>query len=136
MQTPFFLTYGQHPWKGTEPIYKMKSESAKEFADRIKQVRDYAAAALEKAKAKIMQRYNLQRREAPKFEVEMKVYIKAENIKQAWPSKKLSDQYIGPYRILEKRGESSSLLDLPSTDMRYPVFNEELLLKYHEPLAH
>jgi hypothetical protein len=81
-------------------------------------------------------RYNLRRREALKFEVEMKVYVKAENIKQAGPSKKLSDQYVGPYTILEKRGQSSWKLDIPTMDKRYPVFNKELLTEYHEPPAH
>jgi hypothetical protein len=66
----------------------------------------------------------------------MKVYVKAENIKQARPSKKLSDQYVRPYTILEKRGQSLWKLNILTTDRKYPVFNEELLMKYYEPPAH
>jgi hypothetical protein len=134
--TSFMLMHGRHPWKGSEPIYRSKLESAKEFVDRIKKVQDNAKAALEKAKKAMTKRYNLRRRKAPTFEVGMKVYVKVENIKQARPSKKLSDQYVGPYTILEKRGQSSWKLDIPSTDRKHPVFNEELLTKYYKPLAH
>jgi hypothetical protein len=49
------LMTGRYPWKGSEPIYNSKSELAKEFVDRIKKVCDNAAAALEKAKEKMMQ---------------------------------------------------------------------------------
>jgi hypothetical protein len=57
--TPFFSMYGQHPWKGVEPIYKMKSEHARDFAERMKKVRDEASASLSNAKEAMIKRYNL-----------------------------------------------------------------------------
>jgi hypothetical protein len=48
----------------------------------------------------------------------------------------LSDKCIGPYVILEKRGEAAWKLDMLTTDQKYLVFNEELLTKYYEPPAH
>jgi hypothetical protein len=80
--TPFFSMYGQHPWKGVEPIYKAKSEHVKDFAERMKRVRDEASASLSKAKEAMTKRYNLQRRQEPKFKVGDKVYIEATDIKQ------------------------------------------------------
>ena len=81
-------------------------------------------------------RYNLRRREAPKFQIGDMVYVEAKDIKQNRPSKKLSDLRVGPYKILEKRGEAAWKLDMPTTDRKYPVFNEELLTKYYEPPVH
>ena len=62
--------------------------------------------------------------------------MEATNIKQARPSKKLSDKCVGPYTILEKRGEASWKVDMPGIDKRYPVFNESLLTPYRQPPAH
>jgi hypothetical protein len=134
--TPFFSMYGQHPWKGVEPIYKTKSEHAKNFASRMQKVRDEAAASLSKAQETMTKRYNLRRRTEPKFKVGDKVYVEATDIKQNRPSKKLSDKRVGPYVILEKRGEAAWKLNIPTTDRKYPVFNEELLTKYYEPPPH
>jgi hypothetical protein len=37
-QTPFFLNYGQHPWKGLNTRREVRTESATQFADRMKKV--------------------------------------------------------------------------------------------------
>ena len=83
--------YRVHPWKGVEPIYKTKSEHAKDFAERMKKVRDEASASLSKAKEAMAKRDNLRRRETPKFQIRDMVYVEAKDIKQNRPSKKLSD---------------------------------------------
>jgi hypothetical protein len=81
-------------------------------------------------------RYDTKHKPTFKFEIGDKVYVEAMNIKQDRPSKKLSDKRIGPYKILEKIGEAAWKLDMPSTDKKYLVFNEELLTKYNKPPPH
>jgi hypothetical protein len=57
-QTPFFLNYGQHPWKGEDTRQEVRNESAAEFADRMKKVRLDAKAALEQAAQKMKWSYD------------------------------------------------------------------------------
>ena len=52
-QSPFYINYGLHPYKGTNPRKESRNESAKQFADRMQQTREEARLALEEA-AKIV----------------------------------------------------------------------------------
>jgi len=47
--SPFFLNFGQHPWKSTEPRRKVETEVADVFEKQMRKIREEAAAALEKA---------------------------------------------------------------------------------------
>ena len=47
--SPFFLEYGQHPWKGIEPRAKSRNPQAQDFADWMRDIRGEAAKSLEKA---------------------------------------------------------------------------------------
>jgi transposase InsO family protein len=38
--SPFFVNYGRHPYKGTNPRRQVKSQSAMEFADQMKKVHE------------------------------------------------------------------------------------------------
>jgi hypothetical protein len=80
--------------------------------------------------------YNKRRQSSHDFKIGDKVYVEATNIKQDHPSKKISDKRIDPYEIIEKIGEAAFKLKLPGQDLRYPVFNEELLTPYQEPPPH
>jgi hypothetical protein len=57
-QTPFFLSYGQHPWKGEDTRREVRNESVAEFADHMKKVRLDAKAALEQAAQKMKWSYD------------------------------------------------------------------------------
>ena len=47
--SPFYANYGWHPRMGIEPQRAGKSEPAKEFAKRMKEIHEEAGAALSKA---------------------------------------------------------------------------------------
>jgi hypothetical protein len=134
--SPFFMNIGHHPWKGVETSYQSKNDMAQEFSDKMKKIREEATVALEKAQKTMTNYYNKRRRSSHDFKIGDKVYVEATNIKQDCPSKKLSDKQIGPYEIIEKIGEAAFKLKLPGQDLRYPVFNEELLTPYREPPLH
>jgi hypothetical protein len=55
--TPFFLNYGQHPYKGTEPRTSSNNKAAKEFAKDLRDTHAEAKAALKKA-AKDMKQFH------------------------------------------------------------------------------
>jgi hypothetical protein len=37
-ETPFFLNYSQHPWKGDDSKKEVRNKSAQDFATRMKHV--------------------------------------------------------------------------------------------------
>ena len=54
--SPFFLNYGQHPYKGTEPRTKVANKAATEFKAELEEAGREVTAALKKV-AEDMKRY-------------------------------------------------------------------------------
>ena len=132
--SPFFINYGQDPWKGTNPRRAGRMEAADEFAKRMKGIREEAAAALRKASDDMKRAYDRRRLPSPGFKVGDRVWLEAAHITSDRPMKKLDDKRYGPFTILSKHGESAYKLRLPTTwKTIYPVFNECVLSRYHPP---
>ena len=111
-QTPFFLNYGQHPWKGTDAPKEVRNESAKEFADRMKDAREEARAALRQASERSKTNYDRHARPSIEYSPGDKVYLEATNLRTGRPSKKLDDKRFGPFEIIKKVGPASYKLKL------------------------
>jgi hypothetical protein len=127
-QTPFFLNYGQHPWKGTDTRREVRNESATQFADRMKKVREDAQAALRQSAERMKTAYDKHARPSIAYSKGEKVYLESTNLKTDRPSKKLDDKRFGPFEIIQKKGESSYELKLPEHwPAIHPVFNESYL---------
>ena len=59
------------------------------------------------------------------------VYLKATNVKTDRPSKKLDDKRHGPFRVIQKIGESAYELGLPNHwPAIHPVFDKKYLTHY------
>src|SRR5882762_11000967 len=54
--SPFYINHGMHPYKGTNPHTEYKSQSAKDFVNEIKKVRQEAKSAL-KQTAETMKKF-------------------------------------------------------------------------------
>ena len=65
---------------------------------------------------------------ASDFKVGDKVFVKAQFFRTTWPSKKLSEKYLGLYEIIAQPGTLSFTLCLPES-MHYvhPVFHVSML---------
>ena len=64
----------------------------------------------------------------PDFKVGDKVFVKAQFFRTIWPSKKLSEKYIGPYEIISQPGTLLFTLCLPeSMHSVHPVFHVSML---------
>ena len=132
--TPFFINHGFHPWTGEDSRKEVKNESAAQFATRMKQVHEDAAAALRMANEQAKRQYDKHTRPAVEYEPGSQVYVEATNIKSKRPSKKLDDKRFGPFEVLEKVGESAYRLKLPTSwKGKRPIFNEQYLSPYHPP---
>ena len=134
--SPFYANMGYHPWKGIENAVESRNKAANNFGEKMKKIRDEAAAALEKAQKTMKKHYDAHRRDAPEFKVGDKVWLEGKDIATDRPTKKFDDTRLGPYEILEKVGASAYKLRLPETDQSHPVFNEAKLTPYVEPPAH
>jgi hypothetical protein len=70
---------------------------------------------------------------APEFSVGSEAYVHAEFFHVTQPSKKLTDKYLGPFKIIAQPGLSSFTLVLPDhMHTVHPVFHVSML-KLHTP---
>ena len=76
--SPFYLNYGQHPQKSTEPLRKVETEAV-EVAKQMKKIREEASAALEKAASDMKRYYDEGRQNAPEYQVRDKAYLEGSN---------------------------------------------------------
>lgn len=67
--SPFYLNYGQHPWKGSHPRREGWVEAAQEFADKMGKVHSEAEAALKKAASDMKRAYDQKRLPSRNFQV-------------------------------------------------------------------
>jgi hypothetical protein len=131
--SPFFLEYGQHPWKGIEPRGESRNKSAVEFAEQMTRIRKDAVNSLNRA-AKTMKRYyDRKRGESMTYNVGDLVWLDSANLPTSWPSKKLGDKRLGPFPIAKIYDNGHYKLGLPSSWRVHPVFNECVLHPYSPP---
>lgn len=134
-QSPFFVNYGRHPYTGTNPRRESTNESAKQFADRMQQVREETRLALEEAAALMKRYYDQRRGPSQEYKPGDKVMLEGVNISSTRPMKKLGDKRYGPFVIEKKVGKAAYRLKLPPHWKRlHPVFNEVLLTPYKDPV--
>ena len=76
---------------GIEPRRANKSESAKEFAERMKEIHEEASAALSKARDDMTCYADQHRGTAPEYKVGNKVWLSTKDIKINCPSCKLTE---------------------------------------------
>src|SRR3979490_1979865 len=141
--SPFYLNYGQHPRKFTEPRWEIETEVADMFERRMKKIREEAAAALKKAASDMKKAasdmkkyYDKGRQDVPQYQVGDKVYLEGLNVTTNRPSKRLEDRCYGPFPIVAKVGERAYKLRLPPTWRNiHPVFNTVLLHPAQTPTS-
>lgn len=134
--SPFYLNYGFDPrtphsllHPGISPVpavndYLTEISSAISLAkDNLKRAQDHQAKYA-----------NTHRRELDFQEGEEVLLSTANFIQEAMkfrPSKKLTEKFIGPYKIIKMISPVAAKLDLPPTMKIHPVFHVSLLKKIH-----
>ena len=78
--SPFYLNYGQHPWKSTEPRREAETEAADVFVRRMQKIREEAVAALEKVVSDMKKFYDEGRQDAPEYHIGDRVYLDSSHI--------------------------------------------------------
>ena len=132
--SPFYVNYGRHPYKGTNPRWEAKSQSAIEFVEQMRKVREETEAALKQSNEMMKRAYDRKKGESREYQPRDKVYLEGTNITTDRPIKKFDDKRHGPFTVVKKVGASSYKLKLPATWKKiHPVFNEIYLTPYTPP---
>lgn len=89
-QTPFFINFGCHPYKGTNVQREAHQEEAGIFVDTMKKVHDKSQAAITWASDAMKQFYNQSKGNSIAYKKGNKVWLKAKNLKTMQPMEKNS----------------------------------------------
>ena len=120
---------------GIEPRHVIKSEPAKEFAERMKTIHEEAQAALSKARDD-MQRYaDFSREIAPEYKVGDKVWLSSKNLNVDRPSRKLMERQLGPFEVVKIVSPNAIKLKLPASFRIHNIINVSRVQPYKPPVA-
>ena len=114
---PFEANYGLSPRMEFEGRRGKRFEAAEEFAERMKQVQEEVKAALGKAQEEMRKYVNRKRREGVEFKVGDLVLLSTKKLKwhmKGSRSEKLTEWFVGPYKVKSIVLANAVELELPS----------------------
>ena len=133
--SPFMANYGKEMRMGGDIRKKGKVESATAFVERMKKVHEEAEAALRKTQEEMKRYADRGRKETEEWKKgDWVLLITKDLVFKKRPSKKLTERYVGPYRIEEVILSNAVKLRLPSSMKIHPVVNISRIVKYKEQI--
>ena len=108
---------------GIEPRRAEKSEPAKEFAERIKEIHEEAGAALSKVCDDVTHYADQDRGSALEYKVGDKVWLSTKDLKINRPSRKLVERQLRPFEIIKVVSPNGVKLKLPTSFKIHDVIN-------------
>ena len=112
-ETPFYLNYGRHPWKGDINLENVSNVAIEDYLEQLQEVCERAKDAIAKLIESMKMAYDRGLRIKEPIKVGDLVWLESTNIRTDRPSKKLSERRYGPYEVLELKGETSYKIALP-----------------------
>ena len=131
--SPFKANYGQDPRMGFEGRKKGKYEGAERFIKKMKEIQEEAKAALGKAQADMKKYADKKRSDVDEYRVGDLVMLSTKNLKYQMVGRrteKLTERFVGPYRVKKIVLSNAIELELPSTVKIHPVVNVSRVRKY------
>ena len=121
--SPFFANKGYHPNITIHPKHDIASSRAHDFAIDLDKLQSTLKAEISMAQQRYQKSTDVQCSSAPDFKVGDKVFVKAQFFQTTQPSKKLSEKYLRPYKIITQPGTLLFTLCLPESMCSvHPVF--------------
>jgi len=133
--SPFYANYGMNPRMGIELRRAGKSEPAKEFPEWMKTVHEEAQVALSKSHDDMTCYADFYRGEAPEYKIGDKVWLSTKNLNVDRPSRKLTEQQLGPYEIVKIISSNAVKLKLPTSFKIHDVIIVSRIRPYRPPTA-
>jgi len=112
-ETPFYLNYGRHPWKGDINLENVSNVAVEDYLEQLQEVCERAKDAIAKSIESMKTAYDRGLKTKELIKVGDLVWLESTNIRTDCPSKKLSERRYGPYEVLELKGETSYKIALP-----------------------
>jgi hypothetical protein len=139
---PFYMFYGQEPRLPLDlaiaPLTKARANPSAEEALARWRAALIRAQETTKTRQERQKHYADAHRRQLKFEVGDKVLFANKNVKllgEAKRARKLTERFIGPYRVKRVINDNAYELDLPASMRIHPVVNISQLKKYHDGAA-
>jgi len=130
---PFKANYGQDPRMGFERRKKGKYAEAEKFVERMKEIQEEAKAALKKAQEDMRKYTDKKRSDIDEYKVGDLVMLSTKDLKYQMVGRrteKLTERFVGPYKIRKIISLNAVKLELPSTVRIYPVVNISRIHRY------
>jgi len=118
---------------GFEIRKKGKYEGAEKFVAKMKEIQEEAKAVLRKAQREMKKYVDKKRAEVNEYKVGDLVMLSTKDLKYQMVGKrteKLTERYIGPYKIKKIVLSNTVELELPNTVKIHPVVNFSRIQKY------
>jgi len=131
--TPFKANYGQDPRMGFEGRKKGKYEGAEKFVTKMKEIQEEAKVALGKVQEKMKKYMNRKRGDVDEYKVGDLVMLSTKDLKYQMVGRrteKLTERFIGPYRIKKIVSSNTVELELLSTIKIHLVVNISRIQRY------
>ena len=124
----FFVNKGYHLNITIHPEYDIASSQAHGFAVYLDELQSTLKAEISVAQQRYQKSADAWHSPTPNFKVGNKVFVKAKFFWTTRPSKKLSEKYFGPYKIIAQSGILSfTLCFLEFMRSAHPVFYVSML---------
>jgi len=131
--SPFKANYGQDPRMGFEVRKKGKYEGVEKFVVKMKEIQEEAKAALGKAQEEMKKYVDRKRAKVNEYKVGDLVMLSTKDLKYQMTGRrteKLTERFVGPYKIKKIISSNVVELELPSTVKIHPVVNVSRIQRY------
>ena len=129
----FKVNYRQDPRMGFEERKKGKYAGAEKFVEKMKEIQEEAKVALRKAQEDMRKYADKKRLDTDEYKVGDLVMLSTKDLKYQMVrrrTKKLTERFVGLYRIKEIVLLNAVKLELPSTVKIHPVVNVSRVRRY------
>lgn len=122
--SPFFANKGYHPNLSIHPEYDLASERAQHFVVNLDKLHIFLREQITDAQKRYKITADRLRIPPPEFPIGSDVFVSAKFIRSTRPTPKLSEKYLGPFKIIAKPSSLSYTIKLPDY-LRgiHPVFH-------------
>ena len=130
---PFKANYRQDPRMGFKEKKKGKYKRAKKFIKKMKEIQQKAEAALGKVQEEIKKYTDGKRGEVDNYKVGDLVMLSTKDLKYQMVGRrteKLTERFIGPYKVKKIVSSNTVELELPSIVRIYLVVNISRIHRY------
>jgi len=124
--SPFKANYRQDPRMGFKGRKKGKYTGAKKFVEKMKKIQEEAKVALKKAQEDMRKYANRKRSDVEEYKIGDLVMLSTKDLKYQMVGRrteKLTERFVGPYKVKEVVSLNAVKLELPSTVKIHLVVN-------------